>query len=342
MNRFVVILLLFAGLASADVKYATTTSTEFGGTLGKMMKFFGAGKPISSVDYYKGDQKRSDTFDGDKLASTAIVDIDKELFVNIDHKRQEYTQMTFEEWRQMFRETMQDLKQEQPQEEDAVQTDVKWDIKVDVKETGAREQIEGRPTEQVIITLDVNTTVTSQEEGEAPETAKANLIVTSSQWMFKGDDSAQKEMMLFSLKMIKKLGIAPDKASMQQMMHQVFESYPQLGAAMEKLQKESDKLGGVAMRVESLYESKADPEAAKNMKAEKKDESTEIPTSVGGLVGGLGKKMLSKQLEKKQEPKDRTTLLKSKLEVTDLSMSSVGSDLFEIPANYKLVKPQTK
>ncbi|RPH92673.1 MAG: hypothetical protein EHM72_17110 [Calditrichaeota bacterium] len=308
-----------------------------------MMKFFGAGKPINSVDYYKGDQKRSDTFDGEKLASTAIIDIDRELFVNIDHKRQEYTQMTFEEWRQMFEQTMKDLKQDQAQEESETKTDVKWDIKVDVKETGAKEQIEGRPTDQVIITLDVNTTVTAQEEGKAPETAKANLIVTSSQWMFKGDDSAQKEMMLFSLKMIKKLGIAPDKASMQQMMHQVFESYPQLGAAMEKLQKESDKLGGVAMRVESLYESKADPQTAQAMKEGKKDkESTEIPTSVGGLVGGLGKKMLNKQLEKKQEHKDRTTLLKSKLEVTDLTTSSLGSGLFEIPASYKLVKPQTK
>jgi hypothetical protein len=341
MKKIVMILLLVTAWAMADVKQATTSKMEFGGTLGKMMKFFGAGRPMSTVDYYKSDMKRSDSIVKDKIESSQIVDLGNELFININHKDKEYTQMTFEEWRQMMRETLESLKEGKEEKPEQSDTNVKWNVKFDVKDTGEKEEVSGRSTDKVILALEMEAEVTSQEEGKTPETARTNLIVTSTEWLYRGEDKAQKEMQAFQVNLAKKLGFSPDDAAMQSMMTQVFVSYPQLAKAMERLQKESDKLAGFAMRVNTVYESEPDPATAQRMKEEKQKQEkpdNQIPTSVGGLVGGIGKKMIQKKMEQKQEPSDRTTLMKNTLEVTELATSSIDADLFEIPAGYKLVK----
>lgn len=344
MKKLMMVLLIVSTWAMADVKHATTSKMEFGGTLGKMMKFFGAGKPMSTVDYYKSDIKRSDSFTNGKLDNSQIVDLDKELFITISHKDKEYTQMTFEEWRQMMRETLESLKEGKGEKPEQRDTDVKWNVKFDVKDTGEKEEVSGRSTDKVILTLTMEAEATSQEDGKTPATARTNLIVTSTEWLYRGEDKSQKEMQTFNINLAKKLGLSPDDAAMQSMMQQVFATYPQMAQAMERLKKEGDKLAGFAMRVNTVYESEPDPATAQRMKEEKQKQEkadTEIPTSVGGLVGGFGKKMLQKKLENKQAQSDRTTLMKSTLEVTELATSPVDAALFEIPAGYKLVKPQT-
>ena len=108
--------ILFALTSSllADVKYVSTTQLQMEGAVGTMMKLFGAGKLVKTVDYYKGDLKRSDTFDKkDKIESSQIVDLDKELFINVDHRKKEYSQMTFDEWQEMMKSAMEKISNEE-------------------------------------------------------------------------------------------------------------------------------------------------------------------------------------------------------------------------------------
>lgn len=352
MKRISVIVLCFllagATTSFSDVKYESETLLNIEGAVGKMMKVFGAAKPVKTVDYYRGDLKRSDSFDKKgKLNTSQIIDLNKELFISIDHQRKQYTQMTFDEWRQMLESTMQQVgenAQAETQQPDESEADVDWNLKVDVQKTGEKETIAGKSCEKVILTLDMDAKVTEKntEEGQAPDSARGGMVVTSTQWLYKGNSAAKKEMDDFNLRMAKKLGMMPGKASFKDMMAQVVQSNSQLGDAIEKLQEEGKKMNGMPMRVHTVYETKVDPETAKKMNEERakedKDEHMKIPTSVGGLLGGFGKKMMKKKMQKDEPVKERNALMHSDTNVLSLATSPLAGSLFEIPAGYKMVK----
>lgn len=352
MKRISVIVLCFllagATTSFSDVKYESETLLNIEGAVGKMMKVFGAAKPVKTVDYYRGDLKRSDSFDKrGKLNTSQIIDLNKELFISIDHQRKQYTQMTFDEWRQMLESTMQQVgenAQAETQQPDESEADVDWNLKVDVQKTGEKETIAGKSCEKVILTLDMDAKVTEKntEEGQAPDSARGGMVVTSTQWLYKGNSAAKKEMDDFNLRMAKKLGMMPGKASFKDMMAQVVQSNSQLGDAIEKLQEEGKKMNGMPMRVHTVYETKVDPETAKKMNEERakedKDEHMKIPTSVGGLLGGFGKKMMKKKMQKDEPVKERNALMHSDTNVLSLATSPLAGSLFEIPAGYKMVK----
>jgi hypothetical protein len=350
MKKTVVGFFIFtlSSLLVADVKYVSTTTTEFEGAVGAMMNLFGAGNAVKTVDYYKDNIKRSDSFDKkDRLESSQLVDLDNELFVSIDHKDKKYTQMTFDEWKEMMQSAMESTSQGSSEETSAETeeetTEVDWDLKVDVNETGETEKVAGKKTDKVIMTLDLDAEVTSTEEGQEPESAKGGLVVTSTHWLYKGEDDAGKEMEEFNSRLVEKLGFMPGSASAKEMMAKVLEQNSQLGDAIETMQEEGKKLQGVSMRVETLYETKVDPETAKKMEEErakqKEEEKTEIPTSVGGLLGGFGKKLVKKQMDNQDEGvKERNTLMRTSTEVLELDTLALDDSLFEIPSDYKLVE----
>ena len=341
---------LLAGAATifADVKYESETVLNMEGAVGKMMKVFGAARPVKTVDYYKGDIKRSDSFDKKgKLKTTQIVNLDKELFISIDHKKKHYTQMTFDEWRQMIESTMQQIGQssdETTQQNEQPDAEVDWDFKVDVQKTGEKETIAGKPCEKVVLTMDMDAkvTATNSEEGQAPDSASGGMAVTSTQWLYKGDSSAKKEMADFNMKFATKLGMMPGKANLKNMMAQVVQSNSRLGDAIEKLQEEGKKMNGMPMRVHTVYETTVDPETAKKMNEAKaqqdKDEDMKLTTSVGGLLGGFGKKMMKKKMHKEEPVKERNALMHSDMNVLSLATTPLARSLFDIPAGYKMVK----
>ncbi len=347
----VALLFVFSSMLLADVKYVSTTSLEFEGTVGTMMKLFGGGKPVKTVDYYKGNLKRSDSYDKDgDLESSQIIDLDKELFISVMHNKKEYSQMTFDEWKNMLQSSMESLgegEQENAEaESEESETEVEWDFKVDIDETGDTETIAGKKTDKVVVTLDLDAKVTAEsEDGGEPETAQGGMIVTSSNWMYDGGDAAKKEMDDFNRRFAEKIGILPQDMNATEMMADVFQQNSQLGEAIKKMQEEGEKLQGVPMRVETVYETKVDPETLEKMKEEKakqeEDEKTEIPTSVGGLLGGFGKKLMKKQLEKEDEgPKERNTLMNSVTNVLEFETTSLDASLFDVPSDYKLVDNQ--
>ena len=341
------IILLSSPFSFSDVKYESETQLNLEGVAGKMIKFFGAAKPVKTVEYYKDNAKRSDTFDKKgKLSNSQIIDMDKELFISINHDDKSYTQMTFDEWGEAMKSAMQQFSgmetEASAEPETEPEATVDWDLKVNVEETGETETIAGKKCQKVILTLemDAEVTETNPEEGQAPESAKGGLIVTSTNWLYKGGNKAKKEMDDFNIRLAKKLGMLPGETSMKDMMAQIMESSPQLGEAMEKIKDEGKKLDGLAMRVHTVYESKVDPETAQKMGDEQaeEDEGMEIPTSVGGLLGGFGKKMLKKKMQKDPEVKERNALMQSDTRVLGITTGPLSQDLFTVPAGYKLVK----
>ena len=167
----IAVIMAFSSLVVADVTYVSETSMQFEGAVGKVMNFFGD-KPTKTVDYYKGDVHRSDSFDKKgKLESSQIIDLENELFITLMHSKEQYTQMTFDEWKELVQSRLDSIGEatETEEIEDEAETEepsaeVEWDLKVDVNETGKKETIAGKKTNEVVLTLDFDAEVTAEDE----------------------------------------------------------------------------------------------------------------------------------------------------------------------------------
>ncbi len=326
------ILLLSASL-SADVKQDSESKVKIKGTLGSVMKLFGANKATRTVTYLKGDLQRTDTFDKKKkkVVRSEIVDLEGEKFIKIDRKKKKYTIMTFEEWREMLKSGLASVlnqqdgeySEDEPQQSNEPKTEVKVNFTVDVETPGDTEIMAGHNAEKAIVTLKVEGETITEKEGQEPQKAKGGMIVRSTNWMahsVKGQD----EMMAFALKLAEKLGMAPGQGGMAGLAESVMQSNEQLAAAITKLQEESDKLSGVPMRTHTVFESFG--QEMKPKENESKQEGVKMP-SVGGLLKGFGKK-------KKKD----NVLLEIKAKVNEYSTETLSGDLFVLSSKYKLEK----
>jgi len=312
----------------ADVKKESTTQLDFKGTLGAIMKFFGAGKPSITAEYYKGDIYKSDAIDEKgKLTRSEIIDLDRELFISIDHKKKQYSQMTFDEWRQMIEQNIQKMESTKEDQAKEDEPEVEWDFRIDISKPGETEMIAGKKAEKVIITLEITAKATDKDT----KTEQGDMIVTSTNWMV-DEPEGQKEIDNFHKKLFKRLGVLPGKGGLEEMMSKINQSNPKLAEAINKMQGESKKLSGVPLRTQTVYETKSAATTPGDQEEMKKE--TEIPTSIGGLMKGFGKKIAKPDKEKS----DQNILMESKTEVTTFGVTSIDSKEFEIPGNYKLQK----
>ncbi|MBD3387037.1 hypothetical protein GF407_19190 [candidate division KSB1 bacterium] len=334
MKRFflfsIVFMLFFVFVfqLQADVKKESVTQLEFKGTLGMMMKVMGASKPTYTIEYYKGDMFKTETLNKkEKLLQAQIIDLDNELIYSIDHENEQYTEMTFDEWRQLLETQMQQVEDESPEQDvEEGDTKVEWQFDVDVKKPGKTETVAGKKSEKAVITLNLKATATEKESEEGPEKrSEGELIVTSTHWLAK-ELEGREEINAFRKKLVEKLGFEPSEGGMREVFGRIAQSHPQLAEAMKKLQEESAKLEGVSMKSHTLYATKGS-----EMGKEEEKEEEKIPTSVGGFMKGLGKKVA----ESRQSDDEEKILIESTSETTAYTLTTIDAAEFNIPDSYK-------
>jgi hypothetical protein len=333
----------FWGLAFSprpDVKTTSTTKMTFKGAMGTLMKMAGGNKPATGTQYIKGNKSRSDNFDDEgKLTTSSIIDLDREIIVNVDHKKKEFTEMTFAELRDMLKKLGAQAQEPAPtpsSSQKPPEVKVSFDVKVD--RTGEKKNLLGYNTEKVVLTL------TAQGEGqsESGETGKGGLVVTSTYWLA-GDIKGYDELKAFQKMFAERLGAAFDANSMAVALQNMMKSNPQLSEGMKKLAEEAKKLGGVPVSTTSVFETWAESSGEKNVAQETQSSEQEKPKSVGGLLGGLGKKLGQKAVKKDESANNsgRSVLLESTSEISEISTAPVDAGLFNPPAGYeKKVMPK--
>ena len=323
LRCFAVIVLVIAVPAALmshapDVKYTQETTMKFTGPMAMMMKMAGAGGPQTSTQMISGNKMRSDNGD-----HSTIMDLDREVMISIDHKKHEYTEMTFAEWRAMMQKAMGAGKPEAGETSESEKVDFKFDVKLD--RTGERQTINGYNCEKVILTM--------KAEGEQQPDAstgeaggKGGMIVTSTQWMTP-QVAGWQEAQAFQMKFAEKLGMGSG-GGMSAMVEGMMKSNPQLSAAFKRLAEEGKKLTGVSVKTESVFQTWGEPreQAAENQPSEQKK-----PGAMGGLLGGLGKKMGKKPAgEGGSEP-----LFESSMTLNSVSTAALDAGIFSAPAEYK-------
>lgn len=335
VTRMLILLIVpvFALGASRGVKQTTVTKTTFHGVMGSFMAMGGGDKPQTATTCVQGNQQRTDQFDEKgKLISTAIVDLDREIMINFDHKKKERTEMTFAQWKEMLSKMTNPFSRPQLQakKKDESAAEVKVDFDVKVTPTDETRTVAGYPTKKTILTM----TATGTKEATPEERGgTGGMVITSAMWLTKNAPGYE-ELSAFGRKFAEKLGMDMSAAGAQSMLV-ALQSNPQLKNAMKKLAEEGQKMEGFALLTESKFETTAMPSGQNpQMSTKDQEKAAKMPKSVGGLLG----KMMPKP--KSDEGSGSNVLYETTVETTELTTETFPASHFtaEAFANYKLVK----
>jgi hypothetical protein len=342
ISRISVAAILLVGMVALafsplpDVKMTSTTKLTFEGALGTMMKMMGGNKPLTTTQYIQGNKSRTDNLDENgKVTTSSIVDLDREVFINIDHKKKEYTEMTFAEFRNMLKGMGGEAKEKRESQQG--EPELKWSFEVKVDRTGEKKKVAGYNTEKVILTLTAQGEKPA-ESGKPGEMKQGGMVVTSTNWLG-SEVQGYDELRAFQTAFAEKLGMAPGSEGFAGMLGGLIKKNPQLAEAMKKLEQEGTKLQGVPLVSENVFETWGQPSGESPKVSEAEGQEQEMPKSVSGMLGGLGKKFGEKAVKKEQDTDNngRTVMMQSVTEITAIENASVDAVFFVPPTSYKNV-----
>jgi hypothetical protein len=306
--------------ASAEVKTRDKTQVKFEGMLGRMFNLFGgkgAKEGVESRTAVKGDRKATM---GDNTGQ--IVDLKEEKVYDLDLKKKQYTVTTFEEIRRKMREAEERAKKEAEKEQpgekpsEPQKPTKEYEFDFDVKETGQKKQIAGYDARNVIAT------VTVREKGKTLDDS-GGMVMTNDMWL--GPQVPQmKEFADFDLRYWKQLQGPQTAAMSAEQMATVLAMFPLVGKAMERMQKDGDKLSGTALETTTMFEAVLSKDQLTQAQAQSQQNSG------GGGIGGL----LAKKIIKKEEPKQRSTIMTLHHEILEIATTVAATDL-AVPADFK-------
>jgi hypothetical protein len=309
-----------AAPAYAEVKTRDKSQVKFEGMLGRMLSLFGgkgAKEGIESRTAVKGNRKATMSDN-----TGQIIDLGEEKIYDLDLKKKQYTVTTFEEIRRRMREAEERAKKEAEKEQPAGKPSEpqkptkEYEFDFDVKETGQKKQIAGYDARNVVAT------VTVREKGKTLEDA-GGMVMTNDMWL--GPQVPQmKEFADFDLRYWKQLQ-GPQAAEISaEQMATVLAMFPLVGKAMERMQKDGDKMSGTPLETTTVFESVMSKDQMTQAQAQSQQ------SSGGGGIGGL----LAKKIIKKEEPKQRATILTLHHEILEIATTVAPTDL-AVPADFK-------
>ena len=315
----------------ADVKTEEKSLVTFGGTLGRVINFFG-GKAtkegIVSTVAVSGDRKMS----GNDTRGQ-IIDLKEEKIYDLDMRKKTYTVTTFEELRRKMaemeakaRENAAKQSAKQPQEDQPPQSQGKqYDVDFDVKDTGQTKTINGFDTRETIVT------VTVREKGKKLEDS-GGTVMTVDNWVTRSQP-ALKEIRDFEVRAAQKLAGPAVQVDAQQLAT-ALAMMPGLKEAFGRYNQAS--LDGTVIQTSTTIDGVKSAEQLKQEQAAGAQSSNDqpAPTSVGNVLGGFMRRRAAANPDKNASS-SRSTFMTITNEVLKISTSVTASDV-AIPAEFKL------
>jgi hypothetical protein len=323
MHRSILALLLAASPALADFSYQETSKIT-GGMLAGMMKIAGAfskqaREPIQSTVALKGNRL---AHRGTMRAS--IIDLDQKTITEIDLQKKTYSVMTFAQMKQMLDDMAQKMHQQKP--------DAQMDLKVSANATGKTKQIAGFDSKEMIIRIDLQGT--DEKTGQT-----GTMEVTTDLWLASAVPGYS-EIRDFYRKMAAELNWTPGGG--------MFMGRPDVAKGMAEAMKEVAKLDGTPIyQTVTMGPPGGTPVDGSSAEAQPKPAQSDKPSvgsALGGALGGrfgLGRK---KQPDSQPAPEQQQSgnLLEMTTEYSGFSSAAVDASLFDVPAGFKKVEPDTR
>lgn len=318
-------------IAHADFQYQSTSRVT-GGALIQMMRFVPGGGAL------KEPQVSTVAVQGNRLVRKSkrqaeIIDLDKRAITTIDFQKRTYSEMTFEQMKQMLEQMSSAMAQKKQQDGEKVNLDVD----ADVKNTGQTKTINGMEAHQMIVTMTMS--------AKDPQSGQAGAMKMNSEMWLAKDIPGAAEMRDFYGRMAKELDWAP--TGMGGMMNR-----PDVNRAMAKMMAEGEKMDGTP--VEQVIRIGAEGSGAPGDEQTSKNtqESSARPSvgdavgaALGSKLGGFGgfgrkKKQDSAATEAKPAEAQQTggSLIEMTVDSSDFSTGAVDASLFAVPAGFKQVE----
>src|ERR1700730_14217642 len=226
----------------ADFQYTETTKIT-GGSLVSMMKFAGAlskevrqaTDPITSTVLVKGNRKAHINTD-----STEIIDLDKETVTRTDHRKKQYSVITFQQMKQELENASSEAEKRRAQQPARTEPAPKADqpemtFKVNVRNTGASKQVAGLDAKEAILTMAL--------QGEDKKNGQTGALdITNDMWMTP-EIPRYGEVRDFDLRWGKKMGIMLSGALTPSTSMAAIQ--PGSVKGMSEMTKEMSKMNGV-------------------------------------------------------------------------------------------------
>jgi hypothetical protein len=316
-----------ASTLRADVRTEQRTKFQFAGMLGRVVNMFGgkgAKEGVTSVVALKGNRKATMND-----STGQIVDLAEEKVYDLDLKKKSYKVTTFAELRRQMQEAEQkaaeSAKKEQAREKDAKPSKdpnaKEVEVDFNVKNTGEKKNVNGFDARQAIVT------VTVREKGKTLEQS-GGLVMTSDMWLAP-KAPAMKELQDFDARYAQKLYGPVVAGASAQDMAAAMAMYPQMKAALAKMNAEGGKIDGMPVLTTVTMDAVKSAEQVEQ-EAKSGNSGGPAPTSVGGLLGGLARR--GKKAD--EGPKDRATFLTTSTEVLKFT-TDVTPDAVAVPAGFK-------
>ena len=360
------------GTSRADFKY-TQQSKVTGGALVGVTKTLGvfsksarqATEPQLSTTMIHGNRMRTEQAAG----TVEIIDLDGKRFIHIDTAKKVYWVQTFDQFKQQMEQAQEKIKAEQAKAAakhgDAQSVTVV--PKFDAQATGATRTVMNIPAKEMKMRVDMLFKSTDPKTEADLEKSNASYWMTADSWY--GSIPGYDEVRQFYLKMAKELDWLPGSMGM---------ANPQMTQAAEEFRKNAIKMDGMPLvqyttmgmaangqngqgqpsdgqgpGSQGSGQSQAQPQPSSSDNSPPTSAQSAITKGIGSLFGkkkqaqpsDSGSANASGGSGANGAPPPPTPVAGSMMdvttEVTSYSQDSLDASLFEVPAGYALVQPDT-
>ncbi|HLK64592.1 MAG TPA: hypothetical protein VKU19_14205 [Bryobacteraceae bacterium] len=324
-----------ASVMLADFSYQETTKIT-GGSLIAALKMAGVfskqarqlGEPQQSTVAVKGDRM---VHRGQQHLS--VIDLASETITTVDFQRKTYSVMTFAQLKQMM-EQMSEKMQQQQQQKNA---QGEYSFKVSANNTGATRQISGYDARETVLKMEMQGT--DQKSGQS-----GSLVITADTWIAPSVPGYD-EVRRFYRRMAEKINWTPGG--------NLFMSRPDVMQGMAEVYKESAKLNGMpVLQTMTMGADGTVPSDGSASQPPQQQQTTAQPTvgsALGSAIGGkfgLGRKKAQPQQDSQPTAQGGSqasgTLIETTTEMSGFSSDAVDASLFDIPAGFKQVDPESR
>jgi hypothetical protein len=349
------ILSFTTGAARADITLEQSTAVEGVGIM-SVGNMSGTSKTIIA-----GDRARTDSdlqlksrfvrmLAGSAMGPTAqIVRLDQGKIYQLDLKRKQYTEMTFDELHAQLQNAMNQANQAgengKPAPSPIDESQCEWlEPKADIKKTGEKGTFAGFEAERVTITA-------SQPCKDKKTGAICEIALSLDEWVapkFNGGDEALKFHRAYAQKMGLDAASAQDVSARAQTL---FGRYK--GAWSQIASKMKDTKG---YPVKMSFGLAIGGEQCQSAQSQQQQQTTENQSTPGGLAGQIGGKIAGALFHRKKDdsqpaqaqqssppaaPPGTVPLMTITSELLSVSTASASPDSFDVPADFKKTQPKT-
>lgn len=328
-----------------DVRYATVSKLELGGSLGRVMRLVpGLGDPIRETLSISGTRMRTD---GDDQAT--IMNADDGTITYLDHETKTFWTMDVAEMLAGLGQAFAGLDRavvaaeveaEAEVEADAAPTadSVHYEIHISTDRTGRTEHVAGYPAEQVFVTVEIEGEAYS-EEGDS--TVRGSMYVLSELWLseeFPGHQAEQAFREAWAARLSEAYQLPEEDA---RNMEAVFAHDPRLREGLEQMEAEMRELRGAILR--SVLHFVVVPDGVEfDREAVLRDADRSLAADVGqavvrGALAGARRRLgrFGRRNREPEKPKpQQAVVMRIKTEIEDVDVGALADELFEPPPDY--------